>query len=316
MASDGAMKAARREWIDAINEELANLRAWANAEARRANELQLKLEHSGDHDDHPMRARPDMRTITLPLGTCGELSTPDDPGFVPDKVTGRTEETPMTTMMLAPLPKGVEDTPEIREALQRWCDGRAEAAVRETPRRLIAKWREYANKAERHIADAGMEIENETHMRDMRMCADELEAASGPPTRPQDLLKRCKDVIGIIDCDECGHSLALHLDRYGCDYETGDAPCGCKAENLSDDGNDAFVLLKELRAAVADPVPTPPVGDLSRSEFQSKVVKILDAHFPPQCPAAYQISGEIYDDIVEPAWREAAPPLAPQRKEK
>lgn len=90
----------------------------------------------------------------------------------------------MTTMMLAPLPKGVEDTPEIREALQRWCDGRAEAAVRETPRRLIAKWREYANKAERHIADAGMEIENETHMRDMRMCADELEAASEPPTQP------------------------------------------------------------------------------------------------------------------------------------
>lgn len=77
------------------------------------------------------------------------------------------------------------------------------------------------------------------------------------------LLDRAEKVIGIQPCDECGHSLILHFDRYGCEYERGDheggegdhgpfgayamGPCGCKAENLSDDGNEAFFLLRDLR---------------------------------------------------------------------
>jgi hypothetical protein len=71
-------------------------------------------------------------------------------------------------------------------------------------------------------------------------------------------LERAEKVIGIIPCDECNHSLVLHFDRYGCEYERGDTqvqdvgavalgPCGCKAENLSDDGKDAFTLLRDLR---------------------------------------------------------------------
>ena len=74
-----------------------------------------------------------------------------------------------------------------------------------------------------------------------------------------DFLDRAEKVIGIIPCEECGHSLSLHFDRYGCEYELGDCEgdesgpayargnCGCKAENLSDDGNDAFILLRDLR---------------------------------------------------------------------
>jgi hypothetical protein len=78
-----------------------------------------------------------------------------------------------------------------------------------------------------------------------------------------DLLARAEQVIGLQDCDECGHSLILHFDRHGCEYERGDheggegdhgpygayamGPCGCKAENLSDDGNDAFLLLRDIR---------------------------------------------------------------------
>lgn len=48
------------------------------------------------------------------------------------------------------------------------------------------------------------------------------------------------------ECDECGHDVSLHADRYGCQFERGDAwvtgnqpeqptvlmaqgPCGCKA---------------------------------------------------------------------------------------
>ena len=76
-----------------------------------------------------------------------------------------------------------------------------------------------------------------------------------------DLLSRAEQVIGIIPCEECGHSLSLHFDRYGCEYERGDRegyegepaqaypPCGCKAESLSDDGNDAFLLLRDIRQA-------------------------------------------------------------------
>lgn len=38
-------------------------------------------------------------------------------------------------------------------------------------------------------------------------------------------------------CEECGHDLLLHADKYGCQYEPGDTfdgsrakpPCGCKA---------------------------------------------------------------------------------------
>jgi len=78
-----------------------------------------------------------------------------------------------------------------------------------------------------------------------------------------DLLRRAEEVIGLQPCDECNHSLVLHFDKHGCEYECGDAPggegdhgpygahalgpCGCKAENLSDDGNDAFLLLRDLR---------------------------------------------------------------------
>lgn len=72
------------------------------------------------------------------------------------------------------------------------------------------------------------------------------------------ILQRCEVVIGLQNCDECEHSLVLHFDRYGCEYDRGDrqvqdvgavamGPCGCKAENLSDDGNDAFLLLRDLR---------------------------------------------------------------------
>lgn len=74
----------------------------------------------------------------------------------------------------------------------------------------------------------------------------------------EELLKRAEDIIGLLECDECGHSLVLHFDRHGCEYERGDVqvqdvgavasgPCGCKAESLSDDGNNEFLLLRDLR---------------------------------------------------------------------
>ena len=45
--------------------------------------------------------------------------------------------------------------------------------------RLIKKWRASADKSEKHVhVGSDDQIENETHMRDMRMCADELEAAA------------------------------------------------------------------------------------------------------------------------------------------
>ena len=46
---------------------------------------------------------------------------------------------------------------------------------------------------------------------------------------------------GIL-CPQCGHTLARHVDEYGCEYDRGDGyrgdaeylqalgPCGCKAE--------------------------------------------------------------------------------------
>jgi hypothetical protein len=50
---------------------------------------------------------------------------------------------------------------------------------------LIARWRKSADKAEMHIGDHGMEVENETHMRDMRKCAEEIEALlRAPSTSP------------------------------------------------------------------------------------------------------------------------------------
>ena len=73
------------------------------------------------------------------------------------------------------------------------------------------------------------------------------------------LLERSEKVLGLLPCEECGHSLDLHFDRYGCEYEMGDRPgdesgpaeargtCCCKAENLSSDGNDQFLLLRDLR---------------------------------------------------------------------
>jgi hypothetical protein len=85
-----------------------------------------------------------------------------------------------------------------------------------------------------------------------------LQAAEQRVGELRQLLQRCEDVIGIQNCDECEHSLVLHFDRYGCEYERGDhleqdvgwvagGPCGCKAENLSADGNDAFLLLRDIR---------------------------------------------------------------------
>ena len=73
-----------------------------------------------------------------------------------------------------------------------------------------------------------------------------------------ELLQRVENVLSILPCEECEHSLSLHFDRYGCEYERGDrqvqdvgavamGPCGCKAENLSDDGNDQFLLLRDIR---------------------------------------------------------------------
>lgn len=41
---------------------------------------------------------------------------------------------------------------------------------------LVTEWRDSANKSQAHLSDYGMEIENETHMRDMRVCAEQLEA--------------------------------------------------------------------------------------------------------------------------------------------
>lgn len=81
----------------------------------------------------------------------------------------------------------------------------------------------------------------------------ELSHHAIPPT----LLERVEAVLGVLPCEECEHSLALHFDRNGCEYERGDrqvqevgavamGPCGCKAENLSDDGNDAFLLLRDI----------------------------------------------------------------------
>lgn len=73
-----------------------------------------------------------------------------------------------------------------------------------------------------------------------------------------DLLERIEKVLGIIPCDECEHGLSLHFNRDGCDYERGDrqvqevgavamGPCGCKAASLSDDGKEAFLLLRDIR---------------------------------------------------------------------
>ena len=74
-----------------------------------------------------------------------------------------------------------------------------------------------------------------------------------------ELLARAEKVLNVLECEECGHSLGLHFNRYGCDYDLGDregdesgpayarGECGCKADNLSDDGNEAFLLLRDLR---------------------------------------------------------------------
>jgi hypothetical protein len=31
-----------------------------------------------------------------------------------------------------------------------------------------------------------------------------------------------------VECDECGHAIAKHGDRYGCEYERGDVPMTCR----------------------------------------------------------------------------------------
>ena len=101
----------------------------------------------------------------------------------------------------------------------------------------------------------GFLIENQAHIQDLQ---SRLQAAEQRVGELRQLLQRCEDVIGLQDCDECEHSLVLHFDRYGCEYERGDhleqdvgwvagGPCGCKAENLSADGNDAFLLLRDIR---------------------------------------------------------------------
>lgn len=74
-----------------------------------------------------------------------------------------------------------------------------------------------------------------------------------------ELLNRAETVLGLLPCEECDHSLSLHFDRYGCEYDLGDREgdesgpayargnCGCKAANLSSDGSDIFLLLRDLR---------------------------------------------------------------------
>lgn len=79
----------------------------------------------------------------------------------------------------------------------------------------------------------------------------------------QCLLERCETMLGIIECDDCGHSLHLHLGPYGCEHEFGDSPggegdhgpygeqargtCGCEAKDQSADGVMFFELLKDVK---------------------------------------------------------------------
>ena len=74
----------------------------------------------------------------------------------------------------------------------------------------------------------------------------------------RELLQRAENILGILPCEECEHSLVLHFDHYGCEYERGDVqvqdvgavaqgPCSCKADGLSEDGNDQFLLLRDIR---------------------------------------------------------------------
>jgi hypothetical protein len=58
------------------------------------------------------------------------------------------------------------------------------------------------------------------------------------------------------ECEECGHAVSLHMDRYGCQYERGDivvnecnvagGPCGCKVHHAK------FKLLEAIKAENAE----------------------------------------------------------------
>jgi ribosomal protein S27AE len=34
--------------------------------------------------------------------------------------------------------------------------------------------------------------------------------------------------LRTAECDDCGHAIAKHGDRYGCEYERGDVPMNCR----------------------------------------------------------------------------------------
>jgi hypothetical protein len=58
------------------------------------------------------------------------------------------------------------------------------------------------------------------------------------------------------ECEECGHAVSLHMDRYGCQYERGDivvnecnvagGPCGCDVHHAK------FKLLEAIKAENAE----------------------------------------------------------------
>jgi hypothetical protein len=62
------------------------------------------------------------------------------------------------------------------------------------------------------------------------------------------------------ECEECGHAVSLHMDRYGCQYERGDiwvsgdncdglvagGPCGCDVHQAK------FKLLEAIKAENAE----------------------------------------------------------------
>ena len=89
--------------------------------------------------------------------------------------------------------------------------------------------------------------------------AKEVLASSMVAIMKDELLTKAETVLSVIECEDCGHSLGLHFSRYGCEADMGDregdedgpayarGECGCKAENLSDDGTEAFLLLRDLR---------------------------------------------------------------------
>lgn len=81
-----------------------------------------------------------------------------------------------------------------------------------------------------------------------------------------------------LECEECGHAVGLHGDKYGCQFEPGDTldgskakpPCGCQAITVEPEHHGQETVMQWIRCGA------PRLGRPTVAESLSAQAKLLE----------------------------------------